>query len=233
MHGLWRSSTLLIPSRIPDTKFSPCAQSSSNACSVSLLTSRARPELRRGCWRQPNKEGLELRMQGMNSHPDRGLGSIPTSLERPRFQLKISLWKPYCSFSHCLQQFRSHLMQGRKRRRRRGRRRNLETDPSKPHPKLTHQPCPGEGVAVFRPFIHSNIPFFWGLAAHSAPAGIGSTGEGVTVKELFEPQHVNVALHVTVALTMALTSNLQAPSKSACLWFTCTFFPWLHLNIAL
>lgn len=78
-------------------------------------------------------------MQGMNSHPDRSLGNIPTSQERPRLQLKVSLCEPYCSFSHCSQQFRSHLMQGRRRRR------NLQTDPSKPLPKLTHQPCPREG----------------------------------------------------------------------------------------
>lgn len=114
MHGLWHSSTFLIPSGIPDSKFSLCAQSSSDACSVSPLTSRARPELCRGRWRQPNKEGLELRMQGMNSHPGRSLGSIPTSQERPRFQLKISLWKAYCSFSHCSQQFGSHLVEEEK-----------------------------------------------------------------------------------------------------------------------
>lgn len=211
MHGLRHSSTFLILSGIPDSKFSLCAQSSSDACSVSPLTSRARPELCRGRWRQPNKEGLELRTQGMNSHPGRSLGSIPTSQERPRFQLKISLWKAYCSFSHCSQQFGSHLMWRRRRRRR-----NLQTDPSKPLPKLTQQPCPGEGVAAFRPFIHSNIPVFWGLAALSAPAGIGSAGEGVTVKELFEPQHVNVALHVTIPLT----SNLPA----LCL-------PFIHVHI--
>lgn len=83
-------------------------------------------------------------------------------------------------------------MQGRRRRR------NLQTDPSKSLPKLTHQPCPREGVAVFRPFIHPNILIFRALAALSAPAEIGSTGKGVTVKELFEPQHVNMALHVTM-----------------------------------
>lgn len=159
-----------------------------DACSVSPLTSRARAELCRGRWRQPNKAGLVLRTQGMNSHPDRSLGTIPTSQERPRFQLKISLWGPYCSFSHC-----SHLMWRRRRRR------NLQTDPSKSLPKLTHQPCPGEGVAAFRPFIHSNIPNFWGLAALSVPAGIGSAGEGVTLKELFEPQCVNVALTSTLS----------------------------------
>lgn len=101
-----------------------------------------------------------------------------------------------------LAEFRSHLMQGR--------RRNLQTDPSKPLPKLTHQPCPREGVAAFKPFIHYNIPIFRALAALSAPAETGSSGKGVTVKELFDPQYVNVAL----------TSNLPA----LCL-------PFIHIHI--
>ena len=77
---------------------------------------------------------------------------------------------------------------------------NWQTDPSKPLPKMTHQPCPGEGVATFRPFMHSDVRVLWGLAPLPIPAGIGSAGKGVTVKELFKPQCVNVAL----------TSNLLA-----------------------
>lgn len=63
-------------------------------------------------------------------------------------------------------------------------------------------------MAAFRPFIHSNIQIFRALAALSAAAEIGS--EGVTAKELFEPQDVNVAL----------TSNLPA----LCL-------PFIHVHI--
>lgn len=123
----------------------------------------------------------------MNSYLDRSPGSIPAGWEMPRFHSRISLWKPYLSFSHCLQRFWS-------RRMRRRMRRDLQRHPSGHPPRPTHQPCPGEGAAEFGPFSPSNErpqqwPFAGGQPAPlPAPAGIGSAGKRVTVKELFKPQ---------------------------------------------
>lgn len=119
----------------------------------------------------------------MNSHPDRSLGSIPAGRKRQRFHPKISPWKPYLPFSHCLQYFRSRRMR---------RRRDLQTHPSGPPPRPTQQPCPGEGQLHSDPSAppvraqHGAV--CWGPAPLPAPAGIGSAGKRVTVRELFKPQ---------------------------------------------
>lgn len=124
----------------------------------------------------------ELRTRGMNSHPDRSPGSVPAGWEKPRFHPKISRWKPYLPFSHRLQYFRSRRMQSRRKRR------VLQA-----HPRgLLHQPCPGErGGCVWTLQPLQGEPTAaadrQGPAPLPSPAGIGSAGKRVTVKELFKP----------------------------------------------